>query len=66
MNTPQLSEYFANKQPSAIRMAQMEFAKRIDKVNAINVSVGNVSLPMHPKMQERMFNIKDSNTPLAE
>ena len=66
MNTPQLSEYFANKQPSAIRMAQMEFAKRLDKVHAINVSVGNVSLPMHPKMQERMFNIKDSTTPLAE
>ena len=63
---PELSTYFASKQPSSIRMAQMEFNKRTDGVKAINVSVGNVSLPMHPKMQERMFHIKESDTPLAQ
>jgi len=63
---PTLSKYFASKQPSAIRMAQMEFAKRTDGIQAINVSVGNVSLPMHPAMQERMFHLKESQTDLAE
>ena len=47
-------------------MAQMEFAKRTDGVEAINVSIGNVSLPMHPAIQKRMFTIKQSDTPLAE
>lgn len=66
MTTPLLSSYFSQKKPSAIRMAQMEFAKRTDGVDAINVSVGNVSLPMHPAMQKRMFEIAQSQTPLAK
>lgn len=66
MTTPQLSKYFASKQPSSLRRAQMEFAKRTDGVKAINVSIGNVSLPMHPAMQERMFTLKTSNSPLAQ
>ncbi len=44
----------------------MEFAKRTDGVKAINVSIWNVSLPMHPAMQERMFTIKTSDSPLAQ
>jgi len=44
----------------------MEFAKRTDGVKAINVSIGNVSLPMHPAMQERMFHIANSDTALAQ
>ena len=63
---PKLSKYFATKQPSSIRMAQMEFAKRTDGVQAINVSVGNVSLPMHPKMQERMFHLQDAKCPFTD
>lgn len=63
---PHLSTYFSAKQPSAIRMAQMQFAKRTDEVDAINVSVGNVSLPMHPALQKRLFEISWSNTPLAQ
>ena len=63
---PSLSKYFSQKQPSAIRMAQMQFAKRTDGVDAINVSVGNVSLPMHPALQKRLFEIKNLETPLAQ
>jgi aspartate aminotransferase len=63
---PDLSKYFSQKQPSAIRMAQMQFAKRTDGVDAINVSVGNVSLPMHPALQKRLFEIKNSESPLAQ
>jgi len=63
---PELSKYFASKQPSSLRRAQMEFAKRTDGVKAINVSIGNVSLPMHPAMQKRMFHIANSDTPLAQ
>jgi hypothetical protein len=66
MPMPQLSKYFASKQPSSLRRAQMEFSKRTDGVKAINVSIGNVSLPMHPAMQERMFTIKTSDSPLAQ
>ncbi len=60
--TPPLSHYFASKNPPPTRMAQMECAKRTDAVTAINVSVGNVSLPMHPAMQERMLHLADHNT----
>lgn len=55
--SPTLSSYFSSRQPSDNRLAQMEFAKRTDNVQAINVSVGNVSLPMHPAMQARMKNL---------
>ena len=60
---PKLSDYYTSRKPSDNRMAQMEFVKRTDNVKAINVSVWNVSLPMHPKMQERMFNLKSENSP---
>lgn len=60
--TPSLSQYFVSKNPPATRMAQMECLKRTDNVKAINVSVGNVSLPMHPAMQERMLHLADNGT----
>lgn len=66
MSTPKLSNYFSQKAPSAIRMAQMEFAKRNDGTKAINVSIGNVSLPMHPAMQARMFTLNDTNSPVKD
>jgi len=56
----ELSNHFKSIRPSAIRLAQIEFMKRTDKVKAINTAIGNVSLPMHPAMQKRMFNLKDS------
>lgn len=60
---PKLSPHFQNRKPSSIRMAQIEFLKRTDQVKAINVSIGDVSLPMHPKMQERMFHLQDEKSP---
>ena len=53
-----VSKFFAAKQPSAIRQAQILFAKRIAKeketsqplTRAVNVAIGNVSLPTYPKM----------------
>ena len=44
-------------------MAQIEFLKRTDNVQAINVSIGDVSLPMHPQMQERMTHLNDEKSP---
>jgi aspartate aminotransferase len=60
---PNLSSHFQNRKPSAIRMAQIEFLKRKDWAKAINVSIGDVSLPMHPKMQERMFHLDNEESP---
>ena len=54
MAEAQLSAHFATREPSVIRMAQIEFAGRSDDAEAINVAIGNVSLPMHPAMQDRM------------
>ena len=63
MNKPQISDYFKKRKPSAIRMAQIEFAKRKDSVKAINTAIGNVTLPTHPAMQERMFNLDSDTSP---
>ena len=53
---PKLSTHFENRQPSAIRQAQIIFSQRHDKdtIRVINLAIGNVSLPMHPAMQKRM------------
>lgn len=54
---PQLSSYIASRQPSAIRAASIKFAERSDSTKALNVAIGNVSLPMHPAMQRRLSEI---------
>jgi len=54
---PAVSDHFKRRQPSGIRVAQIEFGKRQDDVEAVNLAIGNVSLPMHPAMQERMRNL---------
>lgn len=54
MPDPKLSAHFESRQPSDIRLAQMTFAGRTDDTRAINVAIGNVSLPMHPAMQARL------------
>ena len=51
---PVLSAHIASRQPSAIRVASIEFAARQDDTEAINVAIGNVSLPMHPRMQKTL------------
>ena len=63
MSNPKISNHFESRNPSAIRLAQIEFAKREDRndVVAINTAIGNVSLPMHPAMQDRLnLSIDDS------
>ena len=60
---PSFSSHFVSIKPSALRMAQIVFAKRTDDTIAINTAIGNVSLPMHPAMQERMFNLDSEDSP---
>lgn len=61
-----LSAHFQSRQPSALRLAQIEFAKRTDGVSAVNTAIGNVSLPMHPAMQKRMFNLGADASPFSK
>lgn len=63
---PMLSQHFAKRQPSAIRIAGIEFSKRKDDVTAINTHIGNVSLPAHPAIQKRMDNLRSENSPFKE
>ena len=65
MPGPALSAHFASRQPSVVRLAQIEFAKRQDDVAALNVAIGNVSLPMHPAMQVRMRTLGEPDSPFA-
>ena len=58
---PQMSAHFQSRNPSAIRLAQIKFMERTDGVEAVNTAIGNVSLPMHPAMQKRLFNMKADN-----
>lgn len=61
---PALSKHFKSRASSGIRLAQTEFSKRPDKkTQAINVAIGNVSLPMHPAMIERSFNLDAKKSP---
>lgn len=60
-----ISEHFKSRQPSAIRLAQIEFNKREDECEAINVAIGNVTLPMHPAMIERMKKLGNEGSPFA-
>jgi aspartate aminotransferase len=62
---PKISEHFKSRKPSGIRLAQIKFAERTDKVDVINTAIGNVSLPMHPAMRERMENLTSVNSPFA-
>ena len=66
MKKPKLSKHFESRKPSAIRMAQIEFMKRKDKVEALNTAIGNVSLPIHKAIQERLFNLNSPDSPFSE
>jgi aspartate aminotransferase len=58
-----ISKYLDNITPSVTRLTQTKFETRRDKVQAINIAIGNVSLPMHPAMQKRMFELGGINSP---
>ncbi len=62
---PKLSAHFQTREPSVIRISQIRFAERNDDTRAINVAIGNVSLPMHPAMIRRMKSLGDPNSPFA-
>lgn len=62
---PQLSQHFASRQPSDIRVAGIRFARRTDGAQAINLAIGNVSLPMHPAMTARMRALGENGSPFA-
>jgi aspartate aminotransferase len=61
-----LSEHFRRRRPSAIRIAGIRFAERTDGTEAVNVAIGNVSLPMHPAMIRRLRALGESPSPFAE
>jgi aspartate aminotransferase len=63
VSEPKLSEHYASRKPSAIRLAQIEFMRRKDGCQAVNVAIGNVSLPMHPAMQRRMRSLGEAPSP---
>ena len=52
----EISAHFQQRQPSAIRQAQILFAQRPDgqALKVVNISIGNVSRPSHPAMLARM------------
>lgn len=63
---PVLSAHFARRQPSGIRIASIRFEQRESPAEAVNTALGNVSLPMHPAMQERMRRLSESPSPFSE
>lgn len=65
MPGPTLSAHFSARTPSVIRMAQIEFAARSDGTEALNAAIGNVSLPMHPAMQQRLRTLGEAGSPFA-
>lgn len=64
--SPSLSRHYQTREPSAIRAAGLRFAERKDGVRAINVAIGNVSLPMHPAMIERMSDLRRPDSPFKD
>ena len=61
MKAPKLSSKAKKLELSAIRLAQIKFAERKDDVKAVNASIGNVSLPTHPAIINRLKNIQDED-----
>jgi aspartate aminotransferase len=59
------SDFFRSIAPSCIRKSSIVFSDRVKKtgeyVNAINVAIGNISLPTYPAMLKRLLFIEDIN-----
>lgn len=67
MSKPILSAHFESRAPSDVRLAQMKYAERKVKPEAvINVGIGNVSLPTNPAMQKRLFNLGAPESPFSK
>ena len=66
MKPPVLSAHFRSRQPSPIRLAQIRFAGRTDGTEALNVAIGNVSLPMHPAMLTRLHTLGGPQSPFRD
>jgi aspartate aminotransferase len=63
---PVVSEHFRRREPSDIRKAQIEFSKRGEQVEEINLAIGNVSLPMHPAMLRRLSGLREAESPFRD
>lgn len=63
---PSLSEHIRTRNPSAIRLAGIRFAGRQDGARAINVAIGNVSLPMHPALTRRLRALGGPESPFRD
>lgn len=63
---PTLSKHIRSRNPSAIRLAGIRFAGRRDGTRALNVAIGNVSLPMHPAMIHRLHGLAAPESPFCE
>ena len=63
--TPSISKHYLEREPSAIRKAQILFNSRENSkdIHVINLAIGNISLPMHPIMVERMKSLADNKSP---
>jgi aspartate aminotransferase len=66
MDKPVMSEHFQGRKPSPIRVAQLKFLERNDGTDDVNVAIGNVSLPMHPAMINRLRRINEPESPFAD
>ncbi len=67
MSKPIMSAHFESRTPSDVRLAQMAYADRKVKPEAvINVGIGNVSLPTNPAMQKRLFNLDAPESPFSK
>ena len=66
--SPNISEHYIKREPSAIRKAQILFESRQDKsdIEVINLAIGNISLPMHPAMLSRLKDIGDLSSPFSD
>ncbi len=66
--TAPLSAHFQSRKPSPIRQAQILFASRPDRegLGVINVSIGNVSLPMHPALRARLARLGAEDGPFGD
>lgn len=63
---PEMSKHFNDRKPSAIRLAQIKFSERTDKTLPVNTAIGNVSLPVHSAISERMFNLNKKESPFSK
>lgn len=66
MAQPVMSDHFKNRKPSPIRVAQLKYLERNDGTEDVNVAIGNVSLPMHPAMIDRMRRLGDPESPFKD